>query len=640
MRGSCVGRLRNWFVGAEGSEASKKNLRNSRILYAFAWLVEAFAVTTGLVIAYMVGWSTYNENLQIAESGESVTSFANVIIASLPFVLVAVVELAKIPTASAVYVTKNIIWKTLFAVMLVFLAIITFETALNGFERNFNNLNFQVNKVREKLDAENTQIQRLRSAILEADTLTREGIYENFEAQNTVFAQSRDAILEEIRQEESVIKNLAQNSQARVLQDQIDELKAERKNLLARKEKEIETTIASLDESRDSQLADLDRTRDELSSQASKLQANIDKLSAQRTQEYENKLQQLRVPIERLEDELANLEFEKRKQIDASFFNKGSIERKFEELIKSKRREIRAAESKRDRLSPEDTLANRELQKEREKLEIINAKITNFSSSSVTVTELEKKTETLGLIEAKYSRSLAKNQSEINALNEQLSKVAGISENDAKTQRTIVNKKREEALAKYDLNFQQISTVRDEQLEVLKEKELKISEYRVEIEERLKSVSELKTEINKRASNNQVFRIAMMFEPEANTAADVSKATVDMVGKIWFGSLALVIAITGITLALASEVIADERQTNQNQKDLPKRKSSLRSLAMAIHKSRKKRPKSEVKHIIKEVIKEVPVDKVVFRDVVKEVVKKEVVHVPIYTNDKKLLNED
>ena len=635
-----MGRLRNWFVGAEGSEASKKNLRNSRILYAFAWLVEAFAVTTGLVIAYMVGWSTYNENLQIAESGESVTSFANVIIASLPFVLVAVVELAKIPTASAVYVTKNIIWKTLFAVMLVFLAIITFETALNGFERNFNNLNFQVNKVREKLDAENTQIQRLRSAILEADTLTREGIYENFEAQNTVFAQSRDAILEEIRQEESVIKNLAQNSQARVLQDQIDELKAERKNLLARKEKEIETTIASLDESRDSQLADLDRTRDELSSQASKLQANIDKLSAQRTQEYENKLQQLRVPIERLEDELANLEFEKRKQIDASFFNKGSIERKFEELIKSKRREIRAAESKRDRLSPEDTLANRELQKEREKLEIINAKITNFSSSSVTVTELEKKTETLGLIEAKYSRSLAKNQSEINALNEQLSKVAGISENDAKTQRTIVNKKREEALAKYDLNFQQISTVRDEQLEVLKEKELKISEYRVEIEERLKSVSELKTEINKRASNNQVFRIAMMFEPEANTAADVSKATVDMVGKIWFGSLALVIAITGITLALASEVIADERQTNQNQKDLPKRKSSLRSLAMAIHKSRKKRPKSEVKHIIKEVIKEVPVDKVVFRDVVKEVVKKEVVHVPIYTNDKKLLNED
>ena len=103
--------LSSWFAGENKNTPHARNLRTSRILYAFAWLIEAFAVATGLVIAYMVGWSTYNENLAIASSGEAVTSFANVIIASLPFVLVAVVELAKIPTASAVYATKNIIWK-------------------------------------------------------------------------------------------------------------------------------------------------------------------------------------------------------------------------------------------------------------------------------------------------------------------------------------------------------------------------------------------------------------------------------------------------------------------------------------------------------------------------------------------------
>jgi hypothetical protein len=41
---------------------------------------------------------------------------------------------------------------------------------------------------------------------------------------------------------------------------------------------------------------------------------------------------------------------------------------------------------------------------------------------------------------------------------------------------------------------------------------------------------------------------------------------------------------------------------------------------------------------IKEIVKEVPVEKVVFRDKIIEVVKKEIVHVPLYTDDKDLIN--
>ena len=40
-----------------------------------------------------------------------------------------------------------------------------------------------------------------------------------------------------------------------------------------------------------------------------------------------------------------------------------------------------------------------------------------------------------------------------------------------------------------------------------------------------------------------------------------------------------------------------------------------------------------------EVIKEVPVDKVVFKEVPVEIVKKEVVHIPVYTDDKSLLGK-
>jgi|TARA_B100002003_G_scaffold175324_1_gene163188 hypothetical protein len=46
----------------------------------------------------------------------------------------------------------------------------------------------------------------------------------------------------------------------------------------------------------------------------------------------------------------------------------------------------------------------------------------------------------------------------------------------------------------------------------------------------------------------------------------------------------------------------------------------------------------EVEKIV-EVTKEVPVDKVAFKEVPVEVVKREVVHIPVYTNDPSLLGK-
>ena len=45
------------------------------------------------------------------------------------------------------------------------------------------------------------------------------------------------------------------------------------------------------------------------------------------------------------------------------------------------------------------------------------------------------------------------------------------------------------------------------------------------------------------------------------------------------------------------------------------------------------------KVVFKEVIKEVPVEKLVFRDVPKEIIRKQIVHVPMYTNDKDLVDK-
>ena len=76
---------------------------------------------------------------KILDTGTEITAsgYMNVFLGGLPFIVVAMVELTKIPLATACYIATNRAWKTAFAVALIVLSVITFETILNGFERNF-----------------------------------------------------------------------------------------------------------------------------------------------------------------------------------------------------------------------------------------------------------------------------------------------------------------------------------------------------------------------------------------------------------------------------------------------------------------------------------------------------------------------
>jgi hypothetical protein len=72
--------------------------------------------------------------------------YSSILVAALPFVLVAVVEAAKIPVATALMYAKHFWWRVLFFIGLVLLSTITFETMLNGFERNFSSLNISIDE--------------------------------------------------------------------------------------------------------------------------------------------------------------------------------------------------------------------------------------------------------------------------------------------------------------------------------------------------------------------------------------------------------------------------------------------------------------------------------------------------------------
>jgi len=181
---------------------------------------------------------------------------------------------------------------------------------------------------------------------------------------------------------------------------------------------------------------------------------------------------------------------------------------------------------------------------------------------------------------------------------------------------------RNDALERFDSNSDRIDSI-DDELDSLNSARL-----------------DLRKEINTRVGNNQVYRMAQMFYGKEQ-AADIDRQEVVLVASIWFGSLAALIAFTGIMLALASYVLSDQSVSKKDESKYP----INRLLARFVNSGRRyfisKRRTQKlpiIKEVPKEIIKEVEVSKVVTVEKPIEVKVREVVHVPFYTNDKKLLN--
>ena len=97
-----------------------------RRLTRFAWGVEIVAASIGLTIALLVILATRRT---LEQSGAEIfaTVYMDMFLGGLPFIVVAMVELTKIPLATACYTAVNRAWKTAFGVALIVLSIITFE---------------------------------------------------------------------------------------------------------------------------------------------------------------------------------------------------------------------------------------------------------------------------------------------------------------------------------------------------------------------------------------------------------------------------------------------------------------------------------------------------------------------------------
>lgn len=91
-----------------------------------AWAVEIIAVGMGLVLAVFAG-------IEGSDSGAMA-----IIVATLPFIALSVIELMKIPLVALAFKVHSNVWRVLAIIALLFVTLATFQNFVFGFERGFN----------------------------------------------------------------------------------------------------------------------------------------------------------------------------------------------------------------------------------------------------------------------------------------------------------------------------------------------------------------------------------------------------------------------------------------------------------------------------------------------------------------------
>ena len=529
--------------------------------------------------------TSFTEMNRYADDGLNFADYTSIFIAAVPFLMVAVVEATKIPFVEAYYRTTRLIWKVVFGLSLLFIALITFESAINGFERNFNALMYGVDKHKKELVNVEEQIPPLKEQREKLSNLSSEQIEKTYSEKNAKVSQQR-------QEQILIIQDRIQSLRASIRTEFVTSLRDQ----AIEKKKELELIYKD----RDNALASLKAENAKTIENASL------ELSTQR--------RTLQTQLSQAQDRLSNMEKRAQQEIDdASIFTTNSVEKRWQAYLSKEQQIIVALRADLNSLSASDQ--NRQIRE-------------NYRG------EVE-------AIRNDAQLRADKLNSEINDLNLQISKSVSGREKDIEN---LVQKHQEELKDAELLFFKQQEENKDARTRdfvKLESNEQALAELDKSILLLEKQRVELRNDINIKVGDNQIYRIAQWFWGR-ESAADINRKEVALVASIWFGSLALLIAFTGIILALASLVISDSTIPDRGEKRRNMPLSSLSKLINTFRRwlyySRKMKRQPIYKTVVKEVVKEIPVDKVVFKDKPIEIIKREIVHVPLYTDDKTLIN--
>jgi len=573
-------------------ELYEQRKKSSRALLVAAWLLEIVAASIGAFIAYLTIVAALDV---IAPESMTRSIQLNAFLGGLPFLMVAIVELMKIPLVTAAFHSKSSGWKLFFTVSLILVALITFETALNGFQRNFQTRMRQVDGVKNEIVTLEATVALLEQERVDIENIDSTNLYER---QNQLTLQANSEI-ESINLNSEADSNeaLSQYGGGSLTsnQNRLDDINEELNQLVVRRESEL----ARIQEQYE---ADIQSESDRYQIATEGADVRYQRLQVDRDSAIEACPSLLgRRPC----IDAAQLEFAEREEALSA-----------EGLREEHSIYVSEINSRRDQ---DVGAADQDFESENERLRIERVELTGQIS-----TQSNEDRDTLNTVLARIN---ANKETEISRVREKLA-----------------------------LDTSQISN----QLQAQTTRQDQLNTTINEIDAANNELIDRRREFDSVANQDQIYQIAKLVF-DARSASEITEDQIRLVVFIWFGSLAAIVACTGIVLALGSMVLRYEPMQSHTSlwaqigrilfyifdflRYLPRTVRSIRSLVVTYRKRLEKTPKTiekkvvvkEVEYVEKvvEVVKEVPVEKVVIKkvEVPVSVTKKEFVYVPFYSTD-------
>ncbi len=513
-------------------------------LIKLAWAFEITAALIGLFVAQSFGLLAFD--YQKRELGDSLglAAYINIILAALPFIMIAFGELLKIPISQIIYEARKISIKIIYLIVLIAITLITFETVYLGMERQYHNVTRMVTFPKQKVEQNKELIKNLNNRLKRINENTPKKIREDYQ--------------EKVKAEQEIF-----NSQIKNIDDAY---------------KKSQTLDVSIEDTR---LKELENDRKKI------------------IEERDNKIELLSTQISE-QQKLKSDNFEKLKDAKDPLIRRG----------------------------PADDI--------RDAIKFIDERLINLNEERKTIID-------------DFETRIENNNNQIRRTREIKNK-----KSFEKSSTDIYQKNRNELASQRNESLKQLEKERQELEKEISLEKKEINNIKNSITSIEEKIANLKNEIDNAASNNQIYRMAMMFYEGADRPADISKDQADFVAIIWFGSVAFIISTLGAAMAFGYFILSNQEKNN-NPKKIPPSRSLNRAARLALRALRKRWKEPKIikvtttieKEIPKEVIKEVPVEKVVIKEVEKEVpvnkvslkevpvevVSKEIIYTPLWTND-------
>jgi len=125
-------------------------------LIIMAWIIEILVASVSFSIAMLFFLSSGDSNLKIAQVASTLN--VNSIIVGLSFLVVTIIELTKIPLASVFYYAGRVTWRITFFIALLAVNFLTFETIMQGFELAYNQRSSIVDDIRKNVENKKEEI--------------------------------------------------------------------------------------------------------------------------------------------------------------------------------------------------------------------------------------------------------------------------------------------------------------------------------------------------------------------------------------------------------------------------------------------------------------------------------------------------